>query len=126
MSVSLADAIDDVGDALGGIDGLRVFKYIPDSVSPPAAVVDIEEIVYDNTKARGTDRVTIVVTVLVGKATDRAAHTQVHAYMEGTSAIKTALDAIGSHVRVTGVRKGTVTMALQEFLGATFDIDYVA
>lgn len=128
MSVNLATALTAIETALDGIDGLRVFKYIPDSISPPAAVVDIDTLEYDNTMARGTDRVTFNVTVAVGKAVDRAAHAAVTTYLEGSGAtsVKAAVDAIGSHVQVMRARKSIVIVAAQEFLGATFEVDYVA
>lgn len=128
MSVGVQAALTAIGTALDGIDGLRVFAYIPDSIVPPAAVVDVEEIVYDHTMGRGTDRATFVVTVAVGKAHDRSSHVAVTTYLEGSGAksVKAALDAIGPAVRVTDARKSIVLFASQEFLGATFSVDYVA
>jgi len=130
MAMNIVTALNAIKTALDGVAGLRTFKFIPDSISPPAAVVDLDEIIYDNTKGRGTDRATFTVTVAVGKVVDRAAHDQVAGYMSGTgaatTAIKAALDAIGPHVQVLRARKAIVMFASQEFLGATFDVDYVA
>lgn len=128
MSVNLANALTALETALGTISGLRVFKFIPDSISPPAAVVDIDGLEYDNSMGRGTDRVTFAVTVAVGKVVDRAAHAAVTTYMEGTGAtsVKAAVDAIGANWRVMRVRKSIVILAAQEYLGATFEVDYVA
>lgn len=126
MSVDLVVARAAIGDALGTIAGLRVFPYVPDSVSPPAAIVEWDTIEYDNTMGRGTDRVTFNVTVVVGKAHDRAASIAVDTYAEGTAAVKAALDAVGPHVRVERVRKTTIVIAAQEFASATFEVDYVA
>lgn len=131
MSLNLNTAMDALGTALGGVTGLRVFDFPPDSISPPAAIVAWPEgLEYDNTHARGTDRATFKVHVLVGKVSDRSARDQVNVYANGagtaSTSVKTALDAIGSGVRVERAAFSVMTVAGTDFLTVSFDVDYVA
>lgn len=131
MPLNLNTAMDAIGTALGGITGLRVYDYPSDNIAVPAAVVAWpDELEYDHTHARGVDRAVFRVHVLVGKVSDRAARDQINAYTNGAGAanasVKTALDAIGPHVRVGKVAFTVMTVAGLEYLTATFDVDYVA
>lgn len=71
-----------IATALGAIAGLRTFAYIPDSVSPPCAVVGAPEVDFDRTMARGADAIRLPVRVLVARATDRTAQAALDAYFE--------------------------------------------
>lgn len=119
-----------IGTALEAITGLRVFHYIPDSAVPPAAMVGMPALDYDDTMQRGKDRAVFPVTVVVGKAHDRSAQDKLGTYMSGTGAattsVKAAVDAIGPHVRVQRAEARPIILGAQEFLGATFDVDYIA
>jgi hypothetical protein len=94
--MNLADVMDAVGDRLDTIAGLRVFAYPPGSVTPPAAVVSYPEgIEFDATYGRGSDRMTLPVVVVVGKASDRAARDKLGAYCDGSgaSSVKAVLES---------------------------------
>jgi hypothetical protein len=87
---------------------------------------------YDFTKGRGSDRVVVPVTVLVGKVSDRTARDELSAYLAGSGAksIKAKLDGnlggAAQTVRVTGASTQIVTMTQGvEYLGATFDVEVV-
>ena len=135
MALNVSTAMDGLGTRLATITGLRVFDFAPDSLSPPAAIVSLpENIEWDLTMARGSDRCTIPVYVLVGKASDRAARDKLAGYLAGTGAtsVKTAIEsdetlggAVDS-VRVMRASSSVMTVAGQEFLAATFDVDVVA
>lgn len=130
MSLNTADARTALAAALAGIDGLEVFPFVPDSISPPAAIITLDALTYDNTKGRGTDRAAFKIFVCVGKAYDQAASDAIDAYIAGdgdaTESVKAAIDAVGANVANQSVVIQTVTLASQEFLAAVFDIDYVA
>lgn len=131
MSINVSTAMDTIGTALAGITTLNVLDYIPDSVTPPAAVVGYpEELEYDNTMKRGTDRATFTVTVVVGQAHDQSTRDLLSGYMRGdgstSTSVKVALDAIGSAVRVMRARTVPMLYAGQQMVGAVFDVDYVA
>lgn len=128
--MNLATVMDEVGDRLATIAGLRVYRYPADNVAPPAAVVTYpEQIDYDGAYARGMDRVTLPVVVLVGKVSDRASRDRVAAYCDGSGArsLKAALEA-GTYtacdtVRVTGAEFDVVQMAGVDYLSAAFTLD---
>lgn len=130
MSIDVGAAWDALGQAVGTITGLNVFDFVPDSLVPPAAVVTLDTITYDNTMARGTDRALFKVWIAVGKVHDESSRDKLAGYLNGagvtTTAVKAAVDALGPQVRCS---QGTIQIlgeAGQEFLAAVFDVDYVA
>lgn len=130
MSLNLNTAMDAIGTALAGITGLNVYSYIPDAVTVPAAVVGFpDEVEYDSTMARGTDRCRFQVTILVQKTNDQTARNDLAGYMNGagttTTAVKAALDAIGPYVRVERARVGITGVGQVDYLSATFDVDWI-
>lgn len=132
-ALDLNTLMDAVGTRLGTITGLRVYDYLEPIASPPAAIVGMPlEVDYDFTKGRGSDRVTIPVTVIVGKASDRAARDALSAYIAGSGAnsIKAVLDGnLGGAVqtaRTMSCRIEVITLEGAEYLGATFDLEAVS
>lgn len=122
----------DLGAALGAIDGLRVFDYWADRVTPPAAVVEWPEaITYDATMGRGGDRLTLPVLVMVGKADMRNAWQQLAAYAAGSgaSSVKAAIERhppiAYDSARVTRVEFGVTVVASVDYLAATFTVDLI-
>lgn len=132
MAIDVNAAMDLIGAALGTVTGLRVFDFPADSVSPPAACVDLDSIDYDAATRRFGDRATFKIYLVVGSVVDRSARDALHGYLNGqgagTTSIKTAVDAIGnSTVRVTRAEKTPVTVAGQIYqAAAVFDVDYIA
>lgn len=132
MSIDVNAAMDLIGAALGTISGLRVFDFPADSVSPPAACVDLDSIEYDAATNRLADRATFRVYLVVGSVVDRTSRDALHGYLNGagsgSTSIKTAVDAIGgSTVRVIRAEKTPVTIAGQVFqAAAVFDVDFIA
>ncbi|MGH7426554.1 MAG: hypothetical protein ACREJP_10380, partial [Candidatus Methylomirabilales bacterium] len=83
--LNLNTVMDGLGIRLATITGLRVFDFAAEAVSPPAAIVGMPtEVDFDFTKGRGSDRVVIPITVLVGRVSDRAARDDLSAYVAGT------------------------------------------
>lgn len=130
MSLDLNGLMDALGVALATIPGLRVQDYPASSISPPAAVVGLPSILeYDATMGRGFDHVVVPVTLLVGMASDRSARDALSAYLAGTgaSSVKAALDGklsgAVSSARVMGASVDVITLAGNDYLGATFDVD---
>jgi len=128
--VNLTEVMEAVGDRLDTIAGLRVFPHPTDALTPPAAVVSVpDEIVYDETYGRGMDRITLPLVVVVGKAFDRAAMTNLAAYADGSGAksVKAVLES-GSYtafdtVRVMRAEFDVVRIASSDYLAAMFDLD---
>lgn len=128
--MNLADAMDELGDALATISGLRVFPYWADRVQPPAAVVGWPDpLTYDATFGRGSDEVTLPITVLVGKVDARSARDQLAAYADGSgaSSVKAVIEAHEAtsydSARVTRAEFGVMPVAGTEYLAATFYVD---
>jgi hypothetical protein len=124
--------MDQLGTALETIDGLRVFPYNADRVTPPAAIVQWpDEIEYSATMRRGMDRMTLPVMVVVGRADARATRDVLAAYLDGSgaSSIVAALEG-GTYtacdsVKVAGVPKGVeaVSIASVDYLAAEFVVE---
>jgi hypothetical protein len=122
--------MDEVGDQVDTIHGLRVYRYPPSTVSVPAAVVTYPETyMFDETFGRGMDRVTLPLVVMVGMVSDRASRDRIAAYADGAGArsVKAVVEAhtyeACSSVRVMSVEFDIVSMAAVEYLAATFAID---
>ena len=86
-----------VKDRLATIDGLRASATLPSVINPPAAWVMPAPgrfIDWDTTMSRGTDDMYLVVYLVVGKASDRAAQDTMDAYLagSGTQSIKAAVE----------------------------------
>lgn len=128
--MNIATVMDQLGTQLDTIADLRVFPYVPKSVSPPAAIVSFPEVyTFDTTMGRGVDSMTIPVYVLVGNVYDRSARDLLAVYMAGSgaSSIKAVLKAgiytaFGTH-RVRDVVVDVYQMTNVELLGAMFSID---
>lgn len=128
--MDLAAVMDQVGDALDTIDGLRVFRYPPDSLTPPAAVVDYpEDLTFDETYGRGQDRLTVPVILYVGRWTDRSSRDHLAAYCAGSGAesVKAAVEAFAytecDTVRVTQAEFEPHTIGGVQYVAAIFELD---
>lgn len=128
--MNLADVMDDLGRALGAIEGLRVFPYWTDRLNPPAAIVGWPEpLTFDATFGRGSDRTEIPVYVAVGKVDARSARNQMAKYVDGsgTHSVKAAIEAFDATsydtARVIRVEFDVLTVAAVDFLAATFYVD---
>jgi len=128
--MNLADVMDEIGDRLDMIAGLRVRKHPAGSVTPPAALVAYpDDITYDETYARGMDRLTLPVVLVVGKASDRAARNELAAFVDGSgsSSVKAVLES-GAYtaldeVRVVKAEFDVVSIAGTDYLAAVFELD---
>lgn len=128
--MNLDDVMEEVAARLATIDGLRVFAYPADTVSPPAGIVLYpESVTFDETYGRGMDRMTLPLLVVVGKPTDRSSRSRLSQYCDGAgpASVKAAVDGGGygscDSVRVTGVEFPTATIAGTEYIAAMFDLD---
>lgn len=130
--VNVADVMSQLATQLDTISGLRVSDHVPKSISPPAAVVALPTSYdYDGTFARGMDRLSLSIHLLVGQVVSRTATQKLAGYMNGSgaSSVKQVLEA-GTYtafdsLRVQSVTVGTITVEGVEFLGAIFVVDVV-
>lgn len=129
----LADVMDQLGDALATISGLRVWRWPSDTITPPAAIVSYpDRMALDLTYQRGGDRITIPIVLVVGKVSDRAARDALSVYCDGAGAksIKATIDGYDAATAyglatVTAVEFDVFTMNSIDYLAATFDVDVV-
>lgn len=128
--MDLSDVMDAVANRLDTIAGLRVVAYPDGQVNPPCAVVAMpSDISFDATYARGSDRLTLPVVVLVSGTVPRMARDAMAAYCDGSgsSSIKAVVES-GSYtafdsVRVTGIQFDAYTYGGVEYPAAIFDLD---
>lgn len=128
--MNLADVMDEIGDQLDTIPGLRVFRWPPSTVTPPAAVVTYpDSYTYDSTMRRGADRVVLPVVVMVGRVSDRSSRDRLAEYADGAGArsIKAVIESHGyvscDSVRVQEAEFDLISMAGVEYVSATFNVD---
>lgn len=125
-------AIEEMATALGAIDGLRVYAYWPDTVTPPTAVVPLPDAVeYDETYGRGSDSATVPVMVLIGKVADRLVPAALGPYLSGSGdqSVKAALEG-GTYtelhvLRVARAEVTAITWGAVDYLGAMFTVEII-
>lgn len=123
----LSDVMDEVGTALGTITDLRVFAYFPDKIPPPAAVVDFPDVTYDAAMARGADRITLPVTVLVSRVDSRTTRDRL---LDLAGQVKAAIEAhtptAYDSARVMSVEfNHSYTYAGVDYAAAGFSVDII-
>lgn len=119
-----------LGTALDTIAGLRVFDYVPDSLSPPAAVVEPLEVDFDEAMQRGLDFYRAFILVIVGRMSDRSSQDRLDAYVAGSgaSSVKAALEAnrtLGgacSTLQVTSARPREVVVSGVNMIAYRFEV----
>lgn len=80
--------------AMAGIEGLHAFDVVPDSVTPPAAVVYGPEIDYDATMRGGSDDYRFWVILLTSRSSVRSGQEQLDTYLvpSGATSVKAAIE----------------------------------
>ena len=96
--VSISAIRAGIGANLRTLAGLRVAETIPDSFSPPIAVVSLQSVQYNgafNTKTvQGLTTYNFVVSVIVGKVAERVAQNRLDSYIStGTATVKAAIES---------------------------------
>ena len=77
---------DGLKTRLQTITGLRVYDLIPDTVTPPAAVVGQLDFTFDINNARGLDQANCDVMVIVQRLSERVAQDKLDAFLAGSGA----------------------------------------
>jgi len=121
---------DGLKTRLQTISGLRAYDLIPDTVTPPAAVVGQLDFTFDIDNARGLDQAQVDVLVIVQRFSERSGQDLLDSYLSGSGAtsIKAAIESdrtLGGAVntlRVTGAEAGTYESQGVEFLSYRYRI----
>ncbi|HEY7822238.1 MAG TPA: hypothetical protein VIG24_05375 [Acidimicrobiia bacterium] len=124
---------DGIATRLGTISGLRVSATFLDSPRPPVAMVLPDRVDYDLNANRGADTFIFTVSLLVGRADDRAAQRNIDAYVVGSGSVKAAIESdrtlggAANTCRVTEMRNyGQVNIGDVVYLGVEFEVEVVA
>ena len=94
MSVSISTIRNKLAVNLATVPGLRTSDYVPDDPKPPVAVVMPPTIKFDIAMGRGLDEYEFIVTVIVGKQSERAAQRLLDSLCapKGSGSVKTAIE----------------------------------
>lgn len=126
--------MDGLGERLSTIAGLTVVDYTPDKVFPPIAVVDLPEISYDSTMARGCDDGVFTITVFVSRNDAETARDTLSEYMAGSGdkSVKAAIEgdvSLGGAAQTVRVMSATpqyIDHGNVKYLAADFTVHVVA
>jgi hypothetical protein len=117
--------------ALDTITGLRCFDYGPDSLAPPAAVIEPLEITFGVAMANGLDYYKGFVLIIVGRMSDRSSQDRLDAYLasSGASSVVAAIESdrtlggICSTLQVTEALPRSVVVSGVEMTAYRFEVD---
>jgi len=133
---NLTNIRNEIGNNLSNITSLSVYKYIPDMIEPPTAIVGVmERINYDSTLQRGSDKYEIPLFVYVSRVDAQDSQETLDGYLQssGSSSIKaqvesdTTLNGEAQSVRVVEARDyGVYNINNIEYLGVEFLVEVIA
>lgn len=115
---------------LATISGLRTYTYQPEQLNPPFAFPTLNRITYHRAFNGGDVVMDWTVTVIVGRYTDRTAHSLLDSYLSysGASSIRAAIEGdttLGGVVQTVilsdGASVSAVTQGDADFLQITTD-----
>ena len=126
--MSITDIRDGIATNLATIPGLRTSAELPDQPNPPIAVVQLNNVTYDQAFQNGLVLYNFTITVIVGRVAERVAQQRLNAYAStGTGGIKTALESdrtLGGHAFDVKLQEmtniGAITLGEQQYLAAEF------
>lgn len=128
---TIAEIRAGIATNLATISGLRTTETIPDNPQPPVAIITPSAIEYDLSFQRGFDQYNFLVTLIVGRASERQAQRTLDLYCAGTgsSSVKTAIESnrtlsgLIQDLRVTAMRNyGSTVIGENTYLAAEFDL----
>lgn len=103
MALDIAAIRDGVATRLATVSGLRVHDTIPDDITPPAAVVQVASVKYQEAFAGGLAEVRLRVTLVASKSSDRSGQNKLDAYLSsGTGQSSSIVDAIEADPTLDG------------------------
>ena len=126
--MSISSIRSGIGDNLTAVSGLRVAETIPDQPNPPVAVLSLSNVVYDGAFQGGLVTYNFVLSVIVGRVSERTAQNRLDTYIStGVGSIKKAIESDKSlggaayDVKVTDMTSvGSVTIGDATFLACDF------
>jgi hypothetical protein len=134
-AIDLAGTMDALALKLQTFDEMqtRVYPYPVATIAPPVVIIGYpDDIEFDMTFGRGSDRAVFPVWWIVGKIHDRTARDALSVVITGSRGVKDGLDGaltVGettASVRVTNCRPAPVTIGDVEYLSARFDVEVIS
>jgi hypothetical protein len=128
---SITDIRAGLATRLGTIPGLRTTTEQPDTITPPVAIVNVQNVLFDKTFGRGLDEYNFVVTLIVGRVGERSAQRLLDSYVSstGSSSVKLAVEldkTLGGKcdsLRVSEMRNyGSIVIGEVTYLAAEFNV----
>jgi hypothetical protein len=131
--MNVTELREGIGAALATISGLRVTDHVAGQVNPPAALVGLPRIEWDQTMARGSDLLFFDIRLFVSGSYNRTATDLLSAYLAGSGprSVKQALesditlDGACDSVRVLSAESGWVEHGGGQYLVADFELEVV-
>lgn len=117
---------------LATISGLRTAGELPDNPNPPIGIVSLRNIQYDGAFGKGLAVYNFVVTVIVGRASERIAQRRLNDYCDntGNTSVKTAIESDKTlagnafDVRVVSLDNiGNIQLNEATYLAAEFSVN---
>ncbi len=126
--MSITDIRDGIATNLATISGLRTSAELPDQPNPPIAVVQLNNVTYDQAFQGGLVLYNFTITVIVGKVAERLAQQRLNAYAStGAGGVKAALQSdrtLGGSAFDVKLQEmtniGAITLGEQQYLAAEF------
>jgi hypothetical protein len=128
---SITDLRTGLATRLATISGLRTTTETPDTITPPIAIINVSNVMFDKTFARGLDEYNFLITVIVGRVGERSAQRLLDGYVSSTglSSVKLAIEldkTLGGKcdsLRVTDMRNyGSIVVGEITYLAAEFNV----
>jgi hypothetical protein len=128
---SITDLRAGLATRLGTIAGLRTTTETPDTISPPIAIVNVTNVMFDKSFARGLDEYNFLITLVVGRVGERSAQRLLDSYVSstGASSVKLAVEldkTLGGNcdtLRVSDMRNyGSIVIGEITYLAAEFNV----
>ena len=120
---------------LATISGLRVAAEMPDSPTPPVAIIMLEGVEYDQAMRQGLTQYNFSVSVIVGRAAEREMQRKLDTYLQisGSQSVKLAIESdrtLNGAVYDLRVERsnvvGSITINDQIYLAAEFTVTVFA
>lgn len=126
--MSITDIRNGIATNLATIPGLRTSAELPDQPNPPIAVVQLNNVTYDQAFQNGLVLYNFTITVIVGKVAERLAQQRLNAYAStGVGGVKAALQSdktLGGYAFDVKLQEmtniGAITLGEQQYLAAEF------
>jgi hypothetical protein len=135
--VNISTIRTELAAAIDNITGLRVSSFMPDKLSVPAAVVEVESIDLDKTHGNNLHELVFKIRVYASRATDRSGQAKLDGYLAGSgsgsirAALETArgvpgaqaLNGAAEDLRLTGVDGyGVYRVGETDYYGAELSV----